>query len=273
MEIRNLAKTPIETIVECLIQSFEGYFVQLPSNTDYWEDRFRNARVDLRYSFGMYEKNRLVGFIINGIDNFNGQSTAFNTGTGVLPAYRGNKIVDKLYEFAFPLLREKGVTHCRLEVIEDNSKGIRVYERIGFNITRKLFCYKGKINDSENRLRIEKMASGEIGLNDFGDEELYSWDHTRDAIVAAGKHYDTYIVYKDNQQQAGYFTINPEMGYLARIGKTFSGTYKELIGAVKQIASEVKVNNVCESRTQLRTHLVDAGLVNFINQFEMEMKI
>lgn len=273
MEIKNLVNTPLTSIVDCLVKSFEGYFVQLPSNAEYWEERFRNARVNLKFSFGMFDQNRLVGFIINGIDNFNGQRTAFNTGTGVLPAYRGNNIVDKLYKVALPLLQEHGVTHCRLEVIEDNLRGIRVYERIGFKITRKLFCYKGEINGSDKMLRIEKKQPGDIILYNYGDEGFYSWDHTGGALIAAGKNYDTYRVYNEDQQEVGYFTINPKTGYLARIEKSSLGTYNELTGALKQIVKEVKVNNVCETRTQLRFHLEEAGLVNFINQFEMEMKI
>lgn len=35
MEIKSLSSTPLEPIVDCLIESFAGYFVEMPSNVDY----------------------------------------------------------------------------------------------------------------------------------------------------------------------------------------------------------------------------------------------
>ena len=274
MKIKCLKNTSLEIIVDCLLNSFEGYFVQLPSDVSYWKKRYQAARVDLNYSYGMFDNQRMVGFIINGIDNINGELTAFNTGTGVLPAYRGNGVVDSLYEFAIPLLRDRGITRCQLEVITNNERAIKVYQRIGFNINRRLYCFKGILHSSNPQYpRINKTKSAGKIPNDYGDENLYSWDHTREAVTASGENYETFIVLSVDAKELGYFTINAQTGYVARIEKRQFGTYEDIIEAINQLTKEIKINNVDESRIQLRNHLMQAGLNNFIDQFEMEMKI
>lgn len=273
MHINSLSNTPLEAIVDCLLEAFKGYFVQLPSSVKYWEDRFRTARVDLNYSYGMFDGSQLVGFIINGIDDFYGKSTAFNTGTGVINAYRGKGIVDSLYEFAIPQFKKLGISSCRLEVITDNERAIKVYQRIGFNITRRLHCFKGVINNFDGNCHLKRTDIENSPAGFYNDEDLYSWDHTLDAIKASGENYRTYAVLNSGDDNLGYITINPGSGYVARIGKTNIGTFRDVIGAIGKITNEIKFNNLDETRIQLRENLIQAGLMNIIDQFEMELEI
>ena len=77
------------------------------------------------------------GFIINAIDKRNGILTAFNTGTGVIPEYRGKRIVKSIYAHAIGELRQQGVEKSTLEVITKNDIAIRSYKSIGFSIRRR----------------------------------------------------------------------------------------------------------------------------------------
>ena len=146
MQIRSLNQIKFGDLIECFNQSFVGYFVKMQKSNEFWEKRWKAARVDYSLSFGMFDGNDLVGFIINGIDFKNDLLTAFNSGTGVLPAYRGKRIVKQLYDFAIPILIEKGVKNCGLEVIVGNEKAIKAYKSVGFEITRSLKCYSGELN-------------------------------------------------------------------------------------------------------------------------------
>ncbi|MCM4160041.1 GNAT family N-acetyltransferase [Antarcticibacterium flavum] len=273
MEIKPLENTPLYLIVNCLLEAFKGYFVPMPSDLLYWEKRFLAARVIMEYSYGMFDNGQLVGFIINGIDNFHSEPTAFNTGTGVLPNYRGCGIVDKLYEYAIPRLQEKGVTHCRLEVIVENERAINVYQRIGFKITRRLHCFKGSfgVPGSKNPL-VKKIEHRTILKGNYADEIFYSWDHTKEAVLAVRGDYESFLVFNELQQEMGYFTVNPSTGYIARLERAEVGTYNDLLSAIRQVIGEVKMNNVDESRIGLRSALTNAGLENVIDQYEMVMK-
>ena len=167
--IRDLATTELKDIVHCLTLCFDNYFVQLPSDTSYWKERFRCARVDYSLSFGAFDENLLVGFIIIGVDSRNEKLTAFNTGTGVLPSYRGRKIVDMLFAHAFPLFISRGITHCGLEVIQDNTRARHVYERIGFAVSRTFLCFRGTLPavSSVATLHPQSLKSCSIDLSSF----------------------------------------------------------------------------------------------------------
>lgn len=270
MEIRSLAQTPLRAIVDCLLIAFEDYFVPMPSDVNYWADRFKGARVDLELSYGAFAGEQLVGFIIHGIDNYKGHFTAFNTGTGVIPAYRSQKIVDQIYAFALPKLKQQGISQCALEVIQDNHRAIRVYERIGFSITRNFLCFKGKLQQPPEELKVEPVSFEQVqGLR--MDHQLYSWDNVNAAIETAGSIYTTYLV-KNGAQEIGFFTINAKNGYLAQY-EASPDDFPSLLAGIQTVHPEVRINNVDQERAEIILFLLSAGLDNHIDQYEMQMKI
>jgi len=240
----------------------------MPSEISFWDTRFRNARVDKKHSWGVFEDGHLVGFIMNGVDLDNGKHTAYNTGTGVISSFRGQQLVDKMYEYGIPKLVEDGITRCTLEVIDKNERAIRVYERIGFEITKRLKCYKGTIQQ-------KGLASvTEIDINritENNNDKLYSWDNKLKTVLKAGETYKTYVVFdlKDFDPQ-GSFIINPDTGYIAQLGVN-DEKWGILFDGISQISKEIRINNVHESRKDLINYLNDIGIKNTIDQFEMEM--
>ncbi len=106
MIIKNLKYIPFTNIMDCFHQCFENYFVPFPKENYLWEIRWKNAKVDYSLSYGMFENEKLMGFIINAIDYRNGKLIAFNTGTGILPEYRGKRIVKSIYDYALKDLKK-----------------------------------------------------------------------------------------------------------------------------------------------------------------------
>lgn len=275
MEIRDLSTTDLEDIVFAILMAFEGYFVTMPSDPVYWEKRFQAARVDWTCSFGMFEEELLIGFIINGIDNKGKEKVAFNTGTGVMPKYRGQKIVDQLYAYAFPILNAKNVTICALEVIQENARAIRVYERIGFSITKEYQCYKGKLTKSFNKVAVVEVEFDEISSL---HSNVYAWDHMNQAINASVE--GTYTCYEVlsslTQEKIGFFVLNVQTGYLPQF-EIYNPSQKEdwelLFDGIAQINRGLRINNVDAQRKDVVQALLQAGLENTINQYEMERKL
>jgi len=64
MEIKSLAHSSFEAIVDSFLSAFEGYFVKMPEDKEYYRKRWAAAKVDFDLSFGMYDQEQLVGFII-----------------------------------------------------------------------------------------------------------------------------------------------------------------------------------------------------------------
>ena len=270
MKITTLAQTPIEKIVACLTASFQDYFVKIPDDVSYWKNRFEHARVDKNLSWGVFDQEELVGFVINGIDQINGHLTAYNTGTGVLKKYRGQRLVDQMYAFGIPQLLSNGITNCSLEVIDQNAIGIRVYERIGFKIQKRLKCYKGDLEVNE------PVLIGEASIDQIADyinDDLYSWDNKLATVRKAGELYISYkVLDSESKTVVGHFIMNPKNGYIAQL-ETYDGNWNQVFAGIHQISDTIKINNVHESRTELIGYLNQVGIPNVIDQFEMEMKI
>jgi ribosomal protein S18 acetylase RimI-like enzyme len=275
MEIKNLKDTPVKDIVQAISESFADYFVPLSSEVAYWEQRFKGARVNLELSFGMFDKDKLVGFIINGIDNSNGFKTAFNTGTGVTEAARGHGVTDNLYHYAMPVFKEHGVQCCSLEVIEQNARAIHVYERIGFNISKRLKCFKGTIAHSDEKVTVQEIPFSAIEQGSLAVDKFYSWDNTSTAIKASGDIYKSYKVTDENGTDAGFFILNPSSGHVIQFEPTSDHPLKasQLLAGVSSVADVVKINNVDTHRPYIISSFLKAGLENFIDQYEMHMTL
>ncbi len=272
MNIRNLRDTPLEVIVECLVIAFENYFIKMPADINFWRNRFKGARVDFELCFGVFDGDKLVAFIINGIDQQNGLLTAFNTGTGVLPEYRGKQLVDQMYQHAFPIFKEKGIQKCALEVIQQNDRAIRVYERIGFETKRSLKCFSGELNDTKTESQLQRVSFLEIKNNENPNHHFYSWDNCNEAVLNAGDIYTSYLVLNNEQQKIGHFIINPKNNYIAQL-EAAEGNFGLLISGIRQVTKNIRINNVDECRTDFVQNLLHYGLENTIDQYEMEMMI
>jgi ribosomal protein S18 acetylase RimI-like enzyme len=275
MKISNLSNTSLETIIEALLNAFSDYFVQMPGDLSYWENRLRIARIDYSLSFGMFDQEKLVGFILNGVDLSEDKLTAFNTGTGVIPAYRNRQIIDQLYAAARPVFIGRQVSQCTLEVIEENKKAIRVYERIGFRTSRHFHCFKGQIRSTGAAVttRVVSFPGHHPGMG--AAEAWQSWDHVQPAIALAGTLYTCFEVVSA-ARAIGYFIINPQNGYIARLdlySNAPANDWQLLLNGIAQTTEVVKLNNVDSRRTDLTAHLLQAGLENYINQYEMTMDL
>ena len=142
----------------------------------------------------MFDKGKLVGFIIHAIDKRNGDYIAFNTGTGVVPEYRGTKIVQSIYEYAIPELKKEGITKCVLEVITENHKAINAYQGVGFNICKHLKCYNGTISLKEHNPQIIDTTYQNMNWNTLPNQKLYSWDNQNKCLENGNyNYYKTHI--------------------------------------------------------------------------------
>ena len=204
MEIKSLQNTSLDEIVECLNEAFKNYFVEMPREVDFWRKRFHAARVDYAYSFGVFDNHKLVGFILHGIDTLNHVKTAFNTGTGVIATHRSLRLVDKIYDYAFPRLKQIGIQKCMLEVIDENHKAIKVYERIGFRKSRYLRCFRGELSTIQHEFTIEKIDLHTVEKMAAPFQKFYSWDNSLQAIHKGAEMFDAFQVSDLHQNLVGY---------------------------------------------------------------------
>lgn len=270
MVVKPLNTIPFQDIIDCFNKSFEGYFVKMPTDANYFKQRWEAANVDYSLSFGAFINNQLVGFIIHAIDTRNNNLTAYNTGTGVIPEFRGQQIVNKIYQTAIPILKEKGITRCSLEVIKENTKAIKAYQNVGFNICKNYKCFNGEIALLDN----ENIELLEIDDKQYlwKENARYSWDNQRKSVLKTN--YKYYNALQENQT-IGSFIINLDNGYIPQFytNQTDLSNWKLLFQAIKKVSSSIKINNVDETLVSKIDILNHIGLNNSVDQYEMELFI
>ena len=177
MIIKNLKDTSFEELFNCFIPSFENYFVKMPNDPNYFRERWDAAKVDYQLSYGAFDQGKLIGFIIHAIDQRNGVLTAFNTGTGVLPEYRGQRIVKSIYDYALKDLSQNGIHRSTLEVITQNKLAVKAYKSVGFQIYKHFKCYNGGI-------QLEDIP--EVDLKEIDIQNIPLGKATQSAILLLG---------------------------------------------------------------------------------------
>ncbi|MEW7280310.1 GNAT family N-acetyltransferase [Aquimarina sp. 2201CG1-2-11] len=273
MIVKSLENIDFKVLIECFLEAFENYYVKMPTDHEYYKKRWKIANVQLGYSYGMFDQNKLVGFIINAIGDRNGQMIAFNTGTGVIPRYRGKRIVASLYEYAIPKLKEDGVSLCMLEVIKANIVAIKAYKQVGFKIIKNYKCYSGTlcIKDSINNYELKKVTNSYFDWDKLSQDH-YSWDNHIETVKYGD--YDYYIVIRD-KVTIGYFVIDADSGYIPQLDVLIDVpvNWDCLFSAIESISKTIKINNVDERLATKIEYLNRFGLKNTVDQFEMELDL
>mgnify|MGYP000456977244 CR=1 FL=1 len=283
MKIRNLSKTNLDDLIECFLLSFENYFVRMPTDKAYYKQRWQTAKVNYELSYGMFDDEKLVGFIIHAIDKRDKKLVAYNTGTGVIPSHRGQKIIQSVYQYAVLDLLKNGIEKCVLEVIIENKKAIKSYQNIGFEITKHYKCFAGELkieNQSKNDFEVIKIQYSDINWSKIPNQTFYSWDNHFQIIK--NRAYDYYQIWNKNTLEdklESFFVIDSDNGYIAQFEiltnnkKNQEQIYQRLFLAIQEICSTIKINNI-DTKFKDKIDFLDSIKVkNIIDQYEMEMNL
>jgi ribosomal protein S18 acetylase RimI-like enzyme len=273
MVVRHLGDTDFKIIMECFLSAFENYFVKMPTDHNFYKERWKAAGLRFELSYGMFDDNILVGFIINAVDERQGEYIAYNSGTGVIPKYRGKRIVKAIYDYAIPDLINNGITKCLLEVITENVKAIKSYEGIGFKKCKHYKYYGGVISvEGQNNYRLKEVTFNAINWQALPNQELYSWDNQKRSLEKGN--YKYFHVLVDNQVQS-FFTINPKNRTIAQLEVLFDtpSSWNTLFLAIQSIARDVRISNIDDRLTDKIKAVESAGLKNTVNQYEMEVRL
>lgn len=273
MNVRKLSTISIEELLDCFLLAFDNYFVKMPTDYDYYRERWKAAKVDFNLSYGMFDKEKLVGFIIHAVDKRKGEQIAYNTGTGVIPEYRGRKIIKSIYQYALRDMKEHGIEKTTLEVITKNDIALHLYKSIGFEISRNYKCFKGKINDKVSiEAELAEIDINKIDWEKLPNQQMYSWDNQKESILEGNYRYFNVLL---KGKPESFFIINTDQNYLAQFDlfNNESDGWKRLFSGIKQVSDTIRVNNVDHNLHNKLNILHLIGLENVVDQFEMELKV
>lgn len=279
MLIKSVKDLELQEFTTCFNEAFSDYVIPFHVSSEYLADKFAGAGVNYQMSFGAFDQEKLVAFVMHGIGDRNGESTAFNTGTGVVPLYRGRRLVEQIYRHALPILKEAHIQKCLLEVIQTNDKAIKAYTAIGFQIHRELACFKGRIDvtlPDDHRHTFITM----VRLEEFDWTSVHSywnfepsWEQSVHAILRNPHLYDVVTIREENKI-CGYAVIKSANGAVVQFGilreERNQGFGRSLFHWMGERHSIITVNNVDKRDTNSIRFLQSVGLDVYIEQYEME---
>ena len=171
------------------VEAFADYELDMSYMTrERMHNRAVKNGVDYTLSVGVFDGSRLVGITLIGVDRWRGEPAAFDATTGIVPRYRGKGIARRMFEFALPELRRRGIRKFVLEVLQSNEPAVKVYRKTGFTIVREFDCFSLGCGDFDppvgDHWPIDVVVSRRDALTQIEDEADWppSWENSFSAI-------------------------------------------------------------------------------------------
>lgn len=265
--------------------AFSNYYVPIHlSHGQFIQKIVEKTSISFKYSVGCYDKKKLVGFIFNSINYFEGKKTAYNGGTGVIADYRGNKLTQKMYESIFPSLRKNGVEQCLLEVITHNRPAIRVYENLGFVKTKYYHCMK--LSNPGNYILKSRNNSIQLRLAEQPKWKKYQSFCDYDScfldsfpMLKKNMRNESILEAYEQDQLIGFLVFNRKMGRVEHLGVHHDargrGIGTLLIQKMIRICRDkpIYILNLNERNYDLLNFFLRLGFKNEIDQFELQLPL
>ncbi|WP_025719215.1 GNAT family N-acetyltransferase [Paenibacillus polymyxa] len=136
----------MEHIFQAFSLGFSDYSIRLTMDQDDFVARFFGPEGNTRnHSFLAMDENQPIGLILGGVRQFDGYKTMRCGTLCVAPAYRGQGISNKLLELHKQTAISAGCQQLWLEVIKDNHRAVKLYEKQGYQPRYTLKYYNGTL--------------------------------------------------------------------------------------------------------------------------------
>jgi len=222
MEIKSLGNSGFDKIFEVFNKAFANYEVQI--DKDELANMFKRRGFNADHSFAAFDNGQIVSFTCNGIGEFNGVSTAYDTGTGTLKEYRGKGLATDIFKYSIPYLKKAGIQDYLLEVLQHNSGAVSIYTKLGFEVTREFNYFRKEHNEINKEVKLSKIPCEmkPFNLNDFNKiipafwDFIPSWQNSLESIKRAPEDFIYPAVFSDGKL-IGYGVFEPASGDVTQI--------------------------------------------------------
>lgn len=223
------------------------------------------------FSYGAFDNDKLVSFTFNAIGQWNGRMTAYDNGTGTLEAYRGRGLAGLVFRESIPQLLANGVEAYLLEVLQSNEPAIKVYRRLGFEVTREFYYYM----QPEQPLPAPSRMPGGIvfGQMPLPEPEIIEamWDFRpswQNSIESVRRSPDRFTIFGawSGDELAGYAIIEPATGDIPQLAVApyhrRRGIATALLAALRShnMSGKTRIVNVDVSCRSMHAFLARQGI-------------
>lgn len=142
-EFQSAVERPLTALSSAFAQAFAGYFVPVPDDPNALAARIRSEQIDLAASFVALANGTVAGLCLVARRG----EVSRVAGMGVTPAWRGRGASGAIMRHLLDGARARGDSRALLEVIEDNVTAVRLYQKHGFQKTRRLVGYEASLGE------------------------------------------------------------------------------------------------------------------------------
>ena len=206
---QTLEKTDAETLYRAFLEVFSDYTVPMDLSLSQFRQMLQRRGYTPEISVGAFEKEKLVGFVFNGLRGWNGKTTAYDLGTVVVAVYRRRGITSEIISHAKKQFAQKSVDQYLLEVIQSNESAVRLYTRQGFQVCRELTCYTLDRNRFRETSACKVENVGVVDLEPLAGfwDFLPSWQNSIASVSAVPSAFQ-YVIVRDGDRIVGYGMID-----------------------------------------------------------------
>jgi ribosomal protein S18 acetylase RimI-like enzyme len=284
-EFRTLDGVPVEDMHATFLEAFSDYLVKMDVPLWRFETMARRRGMVPEASVGAFVEDKLVGFIFNGLREWGGRRTAYDTGTGVVPDFRKQGATTGMFGHTLTILKGMGVDQYLLEVIKENDPAGDLYRKQGFEVVRGLDCYVApregfSVGATPEGVALVDMPVDALGwdrLRTFWDFEP-SWQNSVESVMAVPETMVAVTAVSDGQV-VGYGLVEPRTGDLPQLavdpGRRGSGIGRAIMGRLAELteADNLVALNLEETCQAANAFVEAVGFAPYTAQYEMMLQL
>jgi ribosomal protein S18 acetylase RimI-like enzyme len=271
----SLQKVDNLTLTSVFNASFSDYLIPMELTVEELAAKLDAESYQARYSVGAFDDDELVGFILHGYRKENDKRNLYNSGTGVIPTYRGKGLTMQMYAHFMAECKENFFDEILLEVLENNHPAMTVYEKSGFVKRRFLKCYKSEIGTTNinQEIEIEPVVDIEWQAAQSFWEVSPSWQNDIQTIQTMGENL-VFLQATCRRKLVGYLVYNPNNKRILQLSVAPEFRRKKIASMLfnhlgNEFEREFSITNIDDTCISAISFLEALGAKNFVNQWEM----
>lgn len=168
-DCRFLSENDFSQLYKAFIEAFSDYVIPFALTKEQFRNHLSLNAVDLDRTIACFEQERIVGFSLNGFGLWNGRSTAYDAGTGVVPGRRRRGLSRAMFDILLRQFGENGIEQFLLEVVTTNTAAVGLYNKLGFRPVRELALLQ-----CDGGLQAAAPGPANLEIREIGEPD---WDH------------------------------------------------------------------------------------------------
>lgn len=261
-----------EQLTEMHNTSFSGYFVPITMTPAGTADFWRIHQIDANLCVIMHDEHEtFVGMARMGTRGKRGWCGGF----GIVPEFRGTGASKLLGEQMVKVAREAGLETLQLEVLAQNTRAFKLYEKIGFSDQRQLVGIEieTELLPTANQLQIKRETPERL-LPWLGEGNRPSWGRELPTILSQDC---VAVTFTGSQGEVNGLIVKPSSERIIILATWLPETlspdqFGSLLQQAANGAPKIQVYNEPEDSAFL-TGCRAIGFREFFRQHEMFLKL